>query len=475
MLLNSEKCQIFSDPVNVATNRKNIVWFEDALFLFISNEGYTLEFFVQVDEDSAVKFFALSATQLAFTTALSAIVAAPVQAAPNNPPSFEPGLVPVASPCDGEIRLSDWAVNVTDGDGETSGLKFRMMEVSNAEIFVQYPFVSWPSLTLSYRLKPGTPAGVTSHLTAILRDTSGTGQGGSDTSDPVSWSITTAGCVDVDLDGVDDSIDSEILFVDTDGDGLHDNVDLDDDNDGLSDLQEGNGLLDTDGDGIPDSLDTDSDNDGIGDLDESGDSDGDGIPDSQEPGGTDVTTDTDGDGVLDGEDTDDDNDGLTDDQEGNGQIDSDNDGIPDSLDPDSDNDGLPDAEENDDSNGDGVPDSQQPDITDTDGDGIADNIDTDDDNDGLTDDQEGNGQIDTDGDGIPDSRDPDSNNDGIGDNESPQVDPQSGVAAGFVETGLKGGGCSLSRSGTFDPSMLLMAVVAVAGLFRRKSQKFRTN
>jgi len=346
--------------------------------------------------------FALNATRLAVATALVATAASPAYAAPNNSPSFEAGFVPVASACDGEIRLPGWAVNVTDGDGETSGLKFRMIEVSNAEIFVQYPFVSWPSLTLSYRLRPGTPAGISSHVTAILRDTSGTGQGGSDTSEPVSWAITTAGCVDVDLDGIDDSIDPEILFVDTDGDGLHDNVDLDDDNDGLSDLEEGNGLLDTDGDGIPDSLDTDSDNDGIADADEIGDADGDGIPDSQEPDGTDVSTDTDGDG-------------------------------------------------------------------------IPDDLDNDDDNDGLTDEEEGNGLVDTDGDGIPDSLDPDSNNDGIGDNESPEVDPQSGISNGLVQTGLKGGGCSLSGSAAFDPVLLLMAFFAGLVLFRRKSQQYRSN
>ena len=94
-----------------------------------------------------------------------------------------------------------------------------------------------------------------------------------------------------------------------------DAIDLDDDNDGIPDDVEGNGLLDTDGDGIPDSLDLDSDNDGLPDVAEGGngefdldgdgrmdggvdadgipldasgnvtDSDGDGIPDSQEPNG----------------------------------------------------------------------------------------------------------------------------------------------------------------------------------------------
>lgn len=85
--------------------------------------------------------------------------------------------------------------------------------------------------------------------------------------------------------------------MDSDGDGIPDQLDSDSDNDGISDLQEGigsgfslpvsladsnadgladvfpvtgNGILDTDGDGVPDRLDLDTDNDGIFDLVESG-------------------------------------------------------------------------------------------------------------------------------------------------------------------------------------------------------------
>jgi len=57
---------------------------------------------------------------------------------------------------------------------------------------------------------------------------------------------------------------------DTDKDGILDVDDLDDDNDGLSDLEEngGNEFLDTDGDYLPDHVDPDSDNDGCLDEDE---------------------------------------------------------------------------------------------------------------------------------------------------------------------------------------------------------------
>ncbi|MEM7532460.1 MAG: SdrD B-like domain-containing protein [Chloroflexota bacterium] len=80
---------------------------------------------------------------------------------------------------------------------------------------------------------------------------------------------------------------------DTDGDGIRDSTDLDDDNDGIPDTDEPAG--DTDGDGIPDTLDLDSDNDGIPDVTEAGgsDPDGDGII------GTGDITDGDGDGLDD--------------------------------------------------------------------------------------------------------------------------------------------------------------------------------
>ena len=69
---------------------------------------------------------------------------------------------------------------------------------------------------------------------------------------------------------------------------------------------------DSDGDGIPDSTDPDDDNDGVLDEDDSGplipssDSDGDGISDQDETAaGTDpLNHDTDGDGVNDGDDVD---------------------------------------------------------------------------------------------------------------------------------------------------------------------------
>jgi gliding motility-associated-like protein/uncharacterized repeat protein (TIGR01451 family) len=265
------------------------------------------------------------------------------------------------------------------------------------------------------------------------------------------WTITSGLC--------SPSFDEVNIILDTDwdGDGICDAVDLDDDNDGIPDLEEGD--ADTDGDGIPDSLDLDSDNDGIPDVIEAGgtDDDGDGIIDGFEDldgdGLDDATAldplenpDSDGDGVVDAHDLDADNDGTPDvieaggtDVDGDGILDgyvdvdgdgfsdmvdgteggialdnpdTDGDGVDDRLDLDSDNDGIPDVIENGgtDADGDGILDG----YTDVDGDGFADSVDTDDNTvpgpgDGGTSLPNG----DADFDGIPNAQDLDSDNDGI--------------------------------------------------------------
>jgi len=96
--------------------------------------------------------------------------------------------------------------------------------------------------------------------------------------------------------------------LDTDGDGTTDSFDTDDDNDGWSDTKEGtygtdpqdanSKPLDTDGDGNPDSADTDDDGDGISDIDE--------IAAGSDPldANSKPPADTDGDGIIDSEDLD---------------------------------------------------------------------------------------------------------------------------------------------------------------------------
>jgi hypothetical protein len=217
--------------------------------------------------------------------------------------------------------------------------------------------------------------------------------------------------------------DITIPTIDFDGDGVADAFDADDDNDGILDTDEGNGLTDTDGDGNPDSQDRDSDNDGIPDTKENGildadgdgvadgnDSDNDGLLDQVDPttGGTVVTPkDFDGDGKPNYLDLDSDNDGITDiieaggsDPDGNGQVgsisgpnflDADNDGLGDPVDPAGNaNNGSPLI------------------VPNTDGTGGANYLDIDADNDGIVDNIEGQptatyqapSGTDTDGDGI---------------------------------------------------------------------------
>ena len=254
---------------------------------------------------------------------------------------------------------------------------------------------------------------------------------------------------------------------DSDGDGIADITDLDDDNDGIPDADEDNGAIDTDGDGIVDSLDLDSDNDGLHDLHESGadaatlDIDDDGRIDSSNTVGTNgladavetivdngivnynggTPLDTDSDSVADFRDLDTDNDGIPDAVEGGN--DTDGDGAPDNLDTDSDNDGVPDSVEagtsGNDTDGDGIDDTFDVDQTggadvngdgvddavnvlDTDSDGAPDYLDIDSDNDGILDATEVDTGTDTDGDGIDDLFDVDQtsgvdgNADGIDDN-----------------------------------------------------------
>ncbi len=125
----------------------------------------------------------------------------------------------------------------------------------------------------------------------------------------------------------------EAFFMDADGDGVPDAVDIDDDGDGILDSLEDANLdgdndpatnaTDTDGDDAPDYLDLDSDNDGIFDnieaqnvmefIEPSGeDSNGNGLDDAYESSNGLTPVDTDSDSVPDYLDIDSDNDGILD-------------------------------------------------------------------------------------------------------------------------------------------------------------------
>jgi len=243
------------------------------------------------------------------------------------------------------------------------------------------------------------------------------------------------------------------LTIDTDRDGVPDNVDLDDDNDGITDVVEG--TTDFDKDGIPNYLDVDSDNDGIVDAIEAN---GNPANDTDKDGrfGSGTFVDANGNGLND----------LVDPAAGGTALvpqDKDKDGKPNYLDLDSDADGIPDTfeaafyivdGENDgvigtgpivDADGDGLSDLNDPDFVavstlfnqDRDFDGLSNYLDIDADNDGIIDNIEGlstNGYVapkgvDTDGDGIDDAYDV--NNGGVASGYS-NID--GGSAPDYVDT-----------------------------------------
>ena len=227
--------------------------------------------------------------------------------------------------------------------------------------------------------------------------------------------------------------------LDTDGDGVNDLVDLDDDNDGILDTVEDPNLdgdddpltnpIDTDGDGIPNHLDIDADDDGIPDNVEAQTTEGyiapnnddeatyesnDGLNSAYLPDGL-TPNNHDGEDTPDYIDLDSDNDTVPDNNEGN---DFNFDGIPDQtyLGSDADGDGLDDGYEGSDIN-DGFDvndeiDDPANDLPDTDGTEDVNYRDFDDDGDGIDtpdEDADGDGDPtndDTDGDGTPDYLDP---------------------------------------------------------------------
>ena len=212
------------------------------------------------------------------------------------------------------------------------------------------------------------------------------------------------------------------LDTDDDNDGLLDDVDLmqfdpcvglDNDGDGeYDDIVGVNGAgVTLDGSACDTSaylIDNNDDNDAWTDTDE--------VSCGTDPmNATDFPTDNDGDLVCDPVDPDDDNDGVDDISDAfpmdpYESSDLDNDGIGDNADPDDDGDGYLDG-------ADAFP-TDGSEWTDYDGDGIGDNADTDDDGDGVADEVDAfpldeTEQVDSDGDGFGDNIDPDDDDDGV--------------------------------------------------------------
>lgn len=149
--------------------------------------------------------------------------------------------------------------------------------------------------------------------------------------------------------GLEESFVEEFVeYSETTIDEIESESSVDEDEDGIFDIEDD----DDDGDGVADEEDTDDDGDGVEDSEEDDDADNDGIDDEEDE-------DDDGDGVEDVEDEDDDGDGVDDD-------DADEDGIEDEEDTDDDGDGVEDEEDTDD-DGDGEEDSDDGGIMDDEG------------------------------------------------------------------------------------------------------------
>lgn len=244
---------------------------------------------------------------------------------------------------------------------------------------------------------------------------------------------------DSDNDGTPDYLDAD----DLDNDGIYDAADLDDDNDGIPDADEGDGSVDTDGDGIADSRDLDSDNDGLFDVVEAG------IGTIAEVAALDVDNDGQIDsgfganGLADAVETAADS-GLLD----YTIIDTDSDLQKDFRDLDSDDDGTFDVVENggDDPDNNGMILTGNPPTVNALG--VAG---------GTT-----GVQIDTDNDGLPDYQDIDANGNGI-------PDPDEIPAGNEIRTGVDGvGGCSVVRNAPFDPTLPSIVLLALLISVRRK-------
>jgi outer membrane protein OmpA-like peptidoglycan-associated protein len=301
---------------------------------------------------------------------------------------------------------------------------------------------------------------------------------------------------DSDGDGRPDHLDADdggMNAGDSDGDGVSDAEDLDRDNDGIPNAEEGDG--DADGDGTPNALDLDSDGDGLSDIFEAGggqlDEDGDGRIDSLEDAnprdglhdplqasdGALPRPDSDLDGTPDFLDVDDDDDGIPTDQErpDGESVDTDGDTQPDYLDPDDDDDGIATADEL----------NSDRSFRDSDDDGRPDHLDADDDGDGVStrDERTTSGRDrDTDGDGKPDHLDVDDDGDGVPTmQERRDADrngtpdrlerPRKGTLAGGALCSVRSAGSSTEGALSIWLAVGVMVVAATRGKRRRRLRR----
>ena len=182
--------------------------------------------------------------------------------------------VRIAGPASGSVfplGITTVTHRVTDGAGNTSQCSFTVTVTDT-----QNPTITCPS-NITVNVDAGSCAAVVNYTAPVGTDNC-SGATTVRIAGPASGSTFAPGVTTIThrvTDGAGNTATCSFTVTviagnDNDADGLCDNVDLDDDNDGIPDTAEGGAALDTDGDGVPNRFDLDSDNDGIYDCVESG-------------------------------------------------------------------------------------------------------------------------------------------------------------------------------------------------------------
>jgi len=205
-------------------------------------EGTTYYFVVRAYEGDLES---ADSEEVSYTPAAAAVNQAPVAEAGSNQSVYEEAAVALdgstSSDADGGIASYLWQ--------QTGGTAVALTNAAGAQASFTAPIVDLSGDTLTFRL-------------TVTDD-----EGESDT-DTVTVNVLKSSSTDVDGDNVPDVLD---LFpedagewADNDADGIGDNADTDDDNDGMSDIWEENYGLDP----LSDDAALDADGDGVSNLDE---------------------------------------------------------------------------------------------------------------------------------------------------------------------------------------------------------------
>ena len=242
-----EGYRVFARESGAGYNYDNPIWESDeasetTCTLIGLTEGTTYYFVVRAydgDLESA------DSEEVSYTPAVATVNQAPVAEAGSSQSVYEEASVTLdgsgSSDADGSIASYLWA--------QTGGTSVSLSNATTASASFTAPVVDLTGETLTFSL-------------TVTDD-----EGESDT-DTVTVSVLKSSSTDVDGDNVPDVLD---LFpndagewADNDGDGIGDNADTDDDNDGMSDTWEETYGLDP----LTDDADLDADGDGVSNIDE---------------------------------------------------------------------------------------------------------------------------------------------------------------------------------------------------------------